>query len=274
MKTVVGIALFFFAISIQAQAQSIHERLKPPLVAAHQGGYPWKGDNNTLPKFFAAIADGANIVETDLQLTKDGVVIVFHDDDLKGNTGCKGLIGTKTYEEITRCPYDNGKPIETFEKVLQQINGKAIVNAEFKTQVVAVPAIQLVQKYAAYDWVYFQTKADRARYLLARQTDNKVALNFKAKDNKELDWALSHNDPYLVIIEMEKDMATPANIQKTHAANKLVSVNSWRYGSMEELFSAACDKVYALGIDIAVANNISSCVSQKGKAKRYHLSFE
>jgi glycerophosphoryl diester phosphodiesterase len=265
MKLLIAIALFF---SIQSHAQTIQERLKPPLVAAHQGGYPWKGENNTIPKFLNAVKDGADIIETDLHVTKDGIVIIYHNDDLKENTACTGNVWDKTYEEIKKCPYNNGRPIETFEDVLLTINGTAIVNAEFKVQNVVVPAIKLVQKYNAYDWVYFQTKAERDRYLLARQTDSRVALNYKAKTDVELDWALSFNDPYLVIIEMEKEMATPTNIKKTHVAQKLVSVNSWRYGSFEEIFSAACDKVFKLGIDIGVANNISSCVKQKQQRQK------
>lgn len=233
------------------------------MVAAHQGGYPWTGKNNTLPKFEQAIKDGTNIVEMDLQATKDDVVIVYHDTSLNSDTNCKGNVREMSYEQIEKCRYGNGRPIEKFENVLLAINGKAIVNAEFKTQEVVVPAIKLVQKLNAYDWVYFQTKPIRERYLLARSTDNQVALNFKAINNSELDWALSQNDPYMIVIEMEKDMATPENIKKVHNANKFVSVNSWRYGSLEELFSAACDKVFKLNIDIAVANRISGCVKQK-----------
>lgn len=246
-----------------SNAQSIFERLQPPLVAAHQGGYPWAGKNNTLPKFNQAIVDGTDIVEMDLQVTKDGVVIVYHDTTIDSDTKCKGSISDKTYEQIAQCPYGNGRPIEKFEDVLLNINGRAIVNAEFKTQEVVVPAIKLIQKLNAYDWVYFQTKSIRERYQLARATDNQVALNYKAVNDTELDWALAQNDPYMVVIEMEKNMATPLNILKVHNAAKFVSVNSWRYGSLEEFFSAACGKVFKLKIDIAVANRISGCVKQK-----------
>lgn len=261
MKQLIIAALFLF--SFNSHAQSIFERLKAPLVGAHQGGYPWKGNNNTIPKFNQAIKDGAAIIEMDVRATKDDVVIVYHDDKI-----CSAEVRTLTYEQIKNC---SRSKIETFEDVLIQINGRAIVNAEFKVQDVTVPAIKLVQKYAAYDWVYFQTKAERDRYILARKTDNRVALNYKAVNDAELDWALSHNDPYLVVIEMEKDMANPRNLSKAHQAKKLVSVNSWRYGSMEEFFSAACDKVFKLGIDIAIANNISGCVKQKSKYKKQPL---
>jgi glycerophosphoryl diester phosphodiesterase len=256
VKSFILVSLFLFAPL--SYAQSIFERLQPPLVAAHMGGYLWAGGSNTLPQFEEAIKDGADIIETDLHVTKDNVVIVYHDENIKSMT-CYGEVINYTYAEIKNC----GKNPPKFEDMLLQVNGRAIINAEFKTQDVVIPAIQLIQKLNAYDWVYFQTKASQTRYELARSTDSKVALLFKAKDNQELNWALSRNDPYLVVIEMEKEMANPENIQKTHAAKKLVSVNSWRYGSLGELMSAACDKVFPLGIDIAVANNTRSCVKQK-----------
>ncbi len=256
------IAVLFLATT--SNAQSIHERLKAPLVGAHRGGNSISGTNNTIEKFLNMIKAGGDIIETDIQPTKDGVLVIFHDAILDDDTNCKGKVSETTYEQIKKCTLKGGKKIDTFEDALIAINGKAILNAEFKGDLsVVVPAIKLAQKYNAYDWVYFQTKAERERYLLARKTDNKIALLYKANNVTELDWIISQRDPYLVVIEMEKDMATPANIKKAHNADKLVSVNSWRYGSLEEYFSAACDKVFKLGIDIAIANNIQSCIGQK-----------
>lgn len=259
MKFLIAIILF----SSTSFAQSIFERLQSPLVAAHMGGYLWTGGSNTLPRFDEAIKDGADIIETDLNLTKDNIPIVMHDTSIRLSLGCSGETSDYTVEELKN---DCGKEFSTFEELLTHTNGRAVINAEFKTQAVVVPAIKLIQKYNAYDWVYFQTKAERERYLLARKTDNKVALLYKAKTNEELDWALSHNDPYMVVIEMEKEMATKANILKAHISNKLVSVNSWRYGSLGELMNAACDKVFKSGVDIAVTNNTRDCVKQKEKA--------
>ena len=258
--------LLFFALTLGvsvSNAQSIFERLTPPLVGAHRGGNSIKGTNNTIEKFVNAVKAGTDIIETDLQTTKDGVVVIFHDGEMSDDSNCKGKVADKNYDEIKKCKLKGSKPIGTLEEALKAINGKAIINAEFKTMEVVVPAIKLVQKYNAYDWVYFQTKSEPEKYQLARSTDNKVALLFKTNTAQDLDWILSLNDQYLVVIEMEQGMAIPANIKKVHDAKKLVSVNSWRYGSMEEHFSAACDKVFKLGIDIAIANNIQGCLKQK-----------
>lgn len=47
---------------------------------------------NTLASFEAAIRDGAEGIESDVHVSLDGVVIMFHDPALERTTGCKGLI--------------------------------------------------------------------------------------------------------------------------------------------------------------------------------------
>src|SRR5687767_5965470 len=54
-----------------------------PLIIAHRGASA-HAPENTLAAFQAAIEGGADGIEFDLQLAKDGVPVVIHDDDLKG----------------------------------------------------------------------------------------------------------------------------------------------------------------------------------------------
>ena len=51
---------------------------------------------------------GANGIETDVQLTKDGVAVLFHDDTLKRVTGAEGSIGDYTFEELQKLRVVNG----------------------------------------------------------------------------------------------------------------------------------------------------------------------
>ena len=65
--------------------------LPRPRVIAHRGfsgAYP----ENTMPAFHAACAAGAAYLELDVHLTRDGEVVVIHDDDLRRVAGYDGII--------------------------------------------------------------------------------------------------------------------------------------------------------------------------------------
>lgn len=70
-----------------------------PSVIAHRGG----GQNfpeNTLLSFSKSLEMGCDALELDVQVTKDGVVVVYHPDDLKQWTNGSGSISEYNWEEI------------------------------------------------------------------------------------------------------------------------------------------------------------------------------
>lgn len=75
-------------------------------VIAHRG-YSSLFPENTLASFAGAMDIGADYIELDVQLTKDGQVVVFHDDDLKRITGKEGAVSDYTLEEVSE--FDAGK---------------------------------------------------------------------------------------------------------------------------------------------------------------------
>lgn len=82
-----------------------------PRVLAHRGFVPPDADGiveNTLAAFAAAHSAGAVYVESDCHLTADGVVVLFHDDDLSRVTGDPRRIATVTHAELVRIMADRG----------------------------------------------------------------------------------------------------------------------------------------------------------------------
>lgn len=243
-------------------ATTLRERMQGKQVGAHQGGAIDLA-GNTIPRFEEAYQYGADIVEMDLQLTKDGVVIVYHDNFLERFTNCTGLVKDKTWAEIQQCDKLFFYKINSLEDVLKWSNGKIIINAEFKFADSIIPAIKLVQKYNAYNWVYFQTKSSTDLYNTARNFDDKVALLFAPNDLTQLDWALDLDDDNLVVIELIEEIRTPEVIKAIHDAGKLASENAWHFSSVHEAFGAACEPLFKLDIDIAITDKTPSCIKQR-----------
>ncbi len=75
--------------------------LPSPLVIAHQGGDGvWPG--NTLFAFQHAADLGVDVIETDLRMSKDGVLMITHDDHVERISDGKGKIVDLTYAELTQ----------------------------------------------------------------------------------------------------------------------------------------------------------------------------
>src|SRR5215212_8356264 len=71
------------------------------LVIAHRGGAGlWP--ENTLYAFERAAAMGVDVIETDVRATKDGELVVIHDDNVNRTTGGAGAVGALTLAELKR----------------------------------------------------------------------------------------------------------------------------------------------------------------------------
>jgi glycerophosphoryl diester phosphodiesterase len=73
--------------------------LPSPWLVAHRGG-SLVAPENTLAAFDRADSLGADAIETDVRLSRDGVVMVFHDEDTLSLTGLPGTIEARTVAEI------------------------------------------------------------------------------------------------------------------------------------------------------------------------------
>ena len=66
---------------------------------AHRGASEYFPEN-TLSSFYAGVTMGATGIETDVHKTKDGILVLFHDDTLERVTGRSGAISDYTYSEL------------------------------------------------------------------------------------------------------------------------------------------------------------------------------
>ncbi|WP_258208752.1 glycerophosphodiester phosphodiesterase family protein [Paenibacillus radicibacter] len=102
-------------------------------ITAHRGN---TGDTieNTRSSFEAAIHTQADVIELDVQPTKDGVPVVFHDADLKRMSGVQRKLSDITYAELQTIPLlnTNNEMIPSLRDVLDLCNGKIKLNIELK----------------------------------------------------------------------------------------------------------------------------------------------
>jgi glycerophosphoryl diester phosphodiesterase len=106
---------------------------------AHRGAsgrYP----ENTRLAFTKAIEAGADMIELDCQMTRDGHVVVFHDEQLRRTAGARGAVHKKTLDELKKLDVGRwrkksfkGERILTLEEALDIFAGRVDLCLEIKS---------------------------------------------------------------------------------------------------------------------------------------------
>ena len=133
----VALLLLITCFSALAGAQDHHK----PLVIAHRGGAR-ESTENTIEAFQRAMKIGAAGIETDIRLTRDGVVVVYHDDQYGRVEGLprdnkSPLVSDLTYAELTAKPLSpvgddqGGRHPPTLKRLLAEVKG-GLLNIELK----------------------------------------------------------------------------------------------------------------------------------------------
>jgi glycerophosphoryl diester phosphodiesterase len=86
---------------------------------AHRGGIIPGYPENTLAAFRQAIEQGAEVIEIDLRGTKDGEIVIIHDETLDRTTNGKGPVSDRTLAELRQLDAGRGERIPTYEELLQ-----------------------------------------------------------------------------------------------------------------------------------------------------------
>ena len=108
------------------------------IVIAHRGASR-AAPENTLSSMKKAIEFGADFAECDVFQTKDGEIVLFHDEEMERTTGKGGMIWDYTLAELKELDAGSwfseefkGEPIPTLRQVIQLCKGKIKLNIEVK----------------------------------------------------------------------------------------------------------------------------------------------
>jgi glycerophosphoryl diester phosphodiesterase len=124
-------------------------------IFAHRG-YSSAFAENTMSAFIAAEKAGADGLELDVQLTKDGEVVVIHDERLDRTTSGKGFVKNTTFNEIRKLNANkngNKEPIPSLIEVLEWMQSNQLIcNIELKNNIfpyegMEEKVIQLVRRF-------------------------------------------------------------------------------------------------------------------------------
>ena len=137
-----------------------------PIAMAHRGG-AIEHLENTFPAFAACVDMGYRYLETDVRVTADGVLVVFHDPTLERVTDRSGRIEQLSWAEVSAARIGGREPIMKLEDLLGAWPDVRF-NLDIKAAGVLAPLVRTVRRLGVADRICLGSFSD-ARIAAARR---------------------------------------------------------------------------------------------------------
>ena len=212
-----------------------------PTVMAHRG-LSADAPENTLYAFSDAISVGADFIELDVQQTRDGVLVVMHDSNLKRTTGMNKDIWDVDYADIQNLDagswfdpaYANAR-IPTLEETLQFVDKRAKLNIEIKptkhgTDTLEQDVAELITQYQYTDACYV-TSFSYGSLKKVKEVNPEIRTGYLMSVAYGQFYSLKYADAF----SLNKVFVTSQVVNAAHQQGK--QIFAWTVNSMSEVRS-------------------------------------
>lgn len=253
----------------------------PVLVMAHRG-FSGIAPENTLAAFQRAIQIGSDFIELDVRFSRDGKLVVFHDDTLERTTNGRGKVAAFSLSELKKLDAGSwfglsfsDEKIPTLSEVLHLARGRILVNIELKkgdhgryTMIdLADQALKEVLASGMEGQVLFSS-FDLAAVRRLSQKDPTIPVALITRNPWTSPGDLWGGTP-LPFLHPRKSTLTEINLAKAHQQDVRVIV--WTVDLEEEM-----EKCVSMGVDGLITNYPDRLIRtlEKGAASRSSPFFE
>jgi glycerophosphoryl diester phosphodiesterase len=209
-------------------------------VIAHRGD-PYTHRENTLPSVRSALHKGADVVEVDVRLTRDGVPVLLHDPTLERLWGVVAPVASLAYDEVAEA---TGGGVPSFAAALAELpagpdRARMLIDLTEADQ--APAAVAAVRAAGAADRVYYCGKLAAMRQVRALEPAAEIAMTWTTSA-RPADALLDGLAPRW--LNLRFGLADPATVAWAHDRGLLVAAwtADWRR-SMSRLVAAGVDAV-------------------------------
>ncbi len=157
-------------------AKSLTELYKTFFIVAHRGASAYEPEN-TIRSIRRAFEMGADAVEVDARISKDGHVVIIHDETVDRTTNGSGRVSELLLEEIRALDAGRGEKVPILEEVLDEIMGKGCLFLEIKEERAAVPSLRIVMERRMIESVLFISFSSNALFSI-KKIDRKAHTGF------------------------------------------------------------------------------------------------
>lgn len=245
-------------------------------IIAHRGASK-QAPENTLPAFEKAWQTGADGIETDVQLTKDNIPVLIHDEKLHRTTDGKGFVQDYTFEELQKldagCWFSEeykGTKLLSLEQMLDWISNKSLLlHLELKNKKMNYEGLEsrvydLLIKYEMKDRTHFSSfnpvSMERFKQI-DRTMPTALLLSQKSKD-----YILAAEKIGVSALHIKYKLLTDSLMQQAKENRffiRVFTVN--REAHLKRCFDLGCDSVFTDVPDLALACRKKTAVFSQSK---------
>lgn len=171
-----------------------------PLIVAHRG-YSTRAPENTMQAYQLAVESGAEMIEADVNLTRDGVPVMVHDWFLGRTANVEAAVHDLSFSEIQELdagswfgPDFTGTKIPTTEELLRFAKDSGILMCfEIKggnpkrAVPIAEAVLDLFQKHDAFEWSFMSSYYHEALAVVKNKAPQLLLAPERLPDNVEPD---------------------------------------------------------------------------------------
>ena len=226
------------------------------LLIAHRGASKLAPEN-TLKAFQKAINLNADYVEFDVHGTKDGQLVIMHDDDTSRTTGQKGKISEMTLEELKQLDCGEGEKIPTLQELIDIAKGKIGLQLEIKAQGFAQPIVDALKKADLIDSTIISS-FDHNELLQVQKIEPKLKLGALVLGIKKKSTIKEAIENHFYAVHPLYKFISGGFIENAHENN--IKVNAWTVDT-----PSGIKKLVKRGIDGIITNDLVTAKKVLGR---------
>ena len=228
---------------------------KKILIASHSGLFSGSFVRNTIESFDAALANGADMIETDVALTADGKLVLFHEGFEKQLLRSDKKIKEMTYDELKALPlwhshgHETPHTVELLDDLLEHFKNRCIINLDKAWSKIPQLA-EAVRRHGMVEQVIFKTTVNPDYLSQMEEYGSDIPFMAVLKDHSQMEtlvkYKLNLQALELIFPTLDNKMVLPETIKEFHDRNLLLWVNAIVYNYKIELSGGLTDNVSLL----------------------------
>lgn len=213
-------------------------------IVGHRGA-PSLAPENTLPSFEKAIELGVDFIELDVRQTKDGILVIIHDEKVDRTTDGTGEVSQLSLKQIKKLdagswfsPQFKGTTVPTLEEVLKNFGKKICYIIELKVKGIEEKVMKLVEEYDLIEnAIILSSHWESLKKVKLLDSNITTIADLPIPTPSNLQKAISY---YANMVSIHRALLKKEFVRLCHRRG--IMVNAWPINTKEELeFSLNCE---------------------------------